>query len=122
MLNCLFVGMGGFVGATARYLCGFIPIPQKSGFPFITLCIDFLGALLIGWISGISSKSGGMNPQLVLFLKTGVCGGFTTFSTFALESTTLIEKGKTGMALLYMGFSVIVCIAAVMAGQKIAVG
>lgn len=122
MINCLFVGVGGFVGAAARYLCGLIPIPQKSGFPFITLFINFFGALLIGWISGISSKNGGMNPHLVLFLKTGVCGGFTTFSTFALESTTLIEKGKTGMALFYMGLSVILCVVAVAAGQKIVVG
>lgn len=122
MMNCIYVGLGGFVGAVGRYLMGLIPIQHKSGFPVMTMLINFIGAFLIGIIAAVAAKEGNHNPQLILFLKTGVCGGFTTFSTFALESSVLLENGKTGVALLYMGLSVAVCLAAVMLGQKLVVG
>ena len=52
MLNCFFVGIGGFTGAVCRYLMGFIPLPDKSGFPWITLCINVIGAFVIGLTAG----------------------------------------------------------------------
>ncbi len=117
MLNCLMVGAGGFIGSIFRYLLGQIPLPEKTGFPFMTLLINVTGALLIGFIVGITEKTGGLNPQVELFLKVGICGGFTTFSTFALETTQLLSGGKTAVALLYIILSVVLCVGAVMLGK-----
>lgn len=77
MLNCLFVGIGGFAGAICRYLMGMIPLQDKSGFPWITLCINAIGAFVIGLVTAAAAKNGWGDSHLVLFLKTGVCGGFT---------------------------------------------
>lgn len=119
MLNCFFVGIGGFLGAVCRYLMGLLPVHDKSGFPWITLCINCIGAFVIGLVAGAASKNGWGNSYMVLFLKTGVCGGFTTFSTFALESSVLMGNGKTGLALAYMVSSVVLCLAAVIVAQKL---
>ncbi len=70
-----------------RYAIGFVP--YKGDFPLLTLVINLLGAVLIGFISGISDKK--LSDNAVLFMKTGVCGGFTTFSTFSLEAYKLFE-------------------------------
>ena len=121
MLNCLFVGIGGFAGAICRYLMGMIPLQDKSGFPWITLCMNAIGAFVIGLVTAAAAKNGWGDSHLVLFLKTGVCGGFTTFSTFALESSSLMKQGKTGTAAVYMVLSVGICLAMVMLGQKLIV-
>lgn len=119
MLNCFCVGMGGFIGASARYLLSLIPIQGKSGFPWTTLFINAAGAFLIGCISAFAAKIGIGSSSLILFLKTGVCGGFTTFSTFALESYVLMENGKGVLSAIYMAASVLICLGAVMLAQKI---
>ena len=89
MINCLFVGLGGFIGAVCRYLIGLLPVQSESGFPYKTFLINVAGAFLIGCIATYAGKHPAVNPQLVLFLKVGICGGFTTFSTFAFETTDL---------------------------------
>lgn len=119
MLNCFCVGMGGFLGAAARYLLSLIPVQDKSGFPWNTFFINAAGAFLIGCISVFAAKKGIGSSSLILFLKTGVCGGFTTFSTFALESYVLMENGKGVLSVIYMIASVLVCLGAVMLAQKI---
>lgn len=119
MLNCFCVGMGGFLGAAARYLLSLIPVQDKSGFPWNTFFINAAGAFLIGCISAFAAKKGIGSSSLILFLKTGVCGGFTTFSTFALESYELMENGKGVLSVIYMIASVLVCLGAVMLAQKI---
>lgn len=119
MLNCFCVGMGGFIGAAARYLLSFIPIQDKSGFPWNTFFINAVGAFFIGCISAFAAKKGTGSSSLILFLKTGVCGGFTTFSTFALEGYILLENGKGVLSVIYMIASVLVCLGAVMLAQKI---
>lgn len=85
MLNCLAVGAGGFVGAVLRYLVSMIPLDKTGAFPVNTLLINILGAFAIGAITALGAKTAGLDPRLTLLLKTGICGGFTTFSTFALE-------------------------------------
>ena len=114
MLNCIIVGMGGFLGAVARYLIGLIPINPQNGFPIKTLLINIIGAFVIGLVVAF-----GANPQLILFLKVGICGGFTTFSSFALETNQLMERGSGWWAALYVALSVTGAMAAVYASQCI---
>ena len=115
MFNCLVVGAGGFVGAICRYLIGLMPIQENFIFPIKTFGINVLGCILIGLITVMSMKSANISPQLILFLKVGVCGGFTTFSTFALETSDLIKNGHSGIALLYVLGSVLIGVGVVFA-------
>lgn len=117
MLNCLFVGIGGFIGAILRYLLGMLPLSERFEFPIITIGINILGAFVIGIVSQAAVKYGISDSRMILLLKTGVCGGFTTFSTFSLESSNLIATGKQGYAVCYMVLSVLCCLGAVMAGK-----
>lgn len=95
MLNCLCVGIGGFAGAVLRYLIGLIRVKETMIFPIKTFAVNILGCFLIGCISAAAVRSAEtpLNPRLILLLKTGVCGGFTTFSSFALETTGLMRDG-----------------------------
>lgn len=114
--SVLCVAAGGAVGAVLRYLVSLIPF--RGDLPLATLVVNLLGAFAIGFIAGISS-SGDVSKNAVLFFKTGVCGGFTTFSTFSLESLGLLEKGKTVIGAVYILLSLVGCIAGVWAGQKL---
>lgn len=102
LLNCLFVGCGGMLGAVARYLMGFLPLKPQNGFPAGTMLINVIGAFFIGLIAALAGKYGTLNPHLVLFLKVGICGGFTTFSTFSLEALGLLQSGKCLLGAAYM--------------------
>lgn len=117
MTGFLAVAAGGAVGAAARYAVSLIPV--KSGFPILTLITNILGALLIGFIVGTAEKHE-VPAWLMLFLKTGVCGGFTTFSTFSLEALGLMEKKEYAAGALYIILSVGLCILGVMCGKAIA--
>ncbi|MCI8320246.1 MAG: fluoride efflux transporter CrcB [Dorea sp.] len=110
MQNCLFVGIGGFAGAVLRYLIGLAPVRETMVFPVKTFVINILGCILIGCIAAIMAKdtNAPLSPRTVLLLKTGVCGGFTTFSTFALETADLIKDGHSGTAAVYAGLSVVI--------------
>lgn len=76
-MGFIFVALGGALGAMARYAISLIPV--KTQFPILTLITNILGAVLIGFIVGIADKKGNVAPRALLFWKTGVCGGFTTF-------------------------------------------
>lgn len=117
--NCFAVGAGGFVGAVFRYLVGFIPQLQRGAFPLATLLINVAGAVLIGAVAEKAGSVSGMNPALLLFLKVGVCGGFTTFSTFSLEGVGLLESGRTGLFFLYALLSVALCLGGVLLGRTL---
>lgn len=117
MAGILCVGAGGFVGSVFRYLLSSIPV--GSSFPAMTFIINILGAFFIGFIMGAVSQSGIKNENLVLFLKVGVCGGFTTFSTYALELSGLFNEGKWGTGIAYGTLSVVLCLAAVYAGTAV---
>lgn len=113
MINCFFVGLGGFVGSVCRYLIGLIPFETHAGFPFKTLFINIVGSFVIGLIAVLATKNSQLKPRLVLFLKVGLCGGFTTFSTFAYETSTLIKNGSVGMAFGYVLLSVVLGVSAI---------
>lgn len=117
-MGFLFVALGGAVGAVGRYALSLIPV--RMGFPFITLITNILGAVAIGFIAGLLSARDNLSPNVSLFWKTGVCGGFTTFSTFSLEAWQLMEKGNYVLSVLYAALSVICCIAGVWVGRKLA--
>ena len=119
MLNCLAVGFGGFVGAVLRYLISLIPIKNPESFPVNTFIINLVGAFAIGCIAFAMTKNESIDSRLLLFLKVGICGGFTTFSTFALETTELIKSGSVMVAVIYVVASVLLSVLAVMLPQLI---
>lgn len=117
MIECLVVGAGGFVGAVLRYLVGLLDMNPESDFPIKTFIINIAGAFLIGVVAALASR-GALNPRTVLFLKVGICGGFTTFSSFALENHDLMMGGSSGVAVTYMGVSLVLGILAVYIAQR----
>ncbi|MGY5775876.1 fluoride efflux transporter CrcB [Rhizobium sp. LEGMi135b] len=88
-------------------------------FPFGTLIINVLGAFIMGLLTEYFAFRGGMSQEVRLFLTTGVLGGFTTFSTFALESVTLWERGQWMPSVAYVALSVFLSIGALIAGLAI---
>lgn len=82
----------------------------------MTLITNVIGAILIGFIVGITSSRDGISKNMVLFWKTGVCGGFTTFSTFSLESYNLFEHNHCLLGCGYVLLSCLGCILGVMCG------
>lgn len=116
-MNILIVALGGALGAVCRYEISRIPF--KVNFPIATFITNLIGAFLIGFIVGISEKKK-VSERIVLFFKTGFCGGFTTFSTFSLEAMTLLNDGKYLTGGAYMALSLILCVAGVAFGQQCA--
>jgi len=119
LVDCAFVGAGGLFGSVMRYLISLLPIRHGSGFPLLTLGVNVVGAFLIGLIVAFAGKDINIDPRTLLFLKVGVCGGFTTFSTFALEAHGLMDGGKAFVGLLYIALSVVLCIAAIAAASAL---
>ncbi|MBQ7708160.1 MAG: fluoride efflux transporter CrcB [Lachnospiraceae bacterium] len=117
-MSFVFVALGGAVGAVARYAISLIPV--KTQFPILTLVTNILGAILIGFIVGLTDKKGDVSGDTVLFWKTGVCGGFTTFSTFSLEAYKLFEDKSYALGGLYVALSVCCCIFGIFLGKKLA--
>lgn len=113
VIRILLVGAGGAVGAICRYGISLIPI--RGAFPFPTLLTNLLGAVVIGFVVGVIPAAGSGENQL-LFWKTGVCGGFTTFSTFSLEAFRLLENGRVLLAAVYVLSSVVLCLLGVWLG------
>ena len=113
MLNIIAVGLGGFVGAVCRYLIGLIPVNETMSFPIKTFGINVIGCIIIAVIAVVSARNSSMNPHMLLFLKVGLCGGFTTYSTFALETVELMKSGNTFIAFTYVLGSVLVGIGAI---------
>lgn len=117
MLEVLCVGAGGFVGAVARYLMGLVP--YEGDFPLMTFLVNFLGAVFIGIIAETTSLTSLLSPNATLFLKTGVCGGFTTFSTFSLETLALFQEGNYLTGGAYAMGSLLACLAGVALGMSL---
>ena len=118
LYNCLAVGAGGALGAVARYLVGLLPVLHRGAFPLHTLVINGVGAVVIGLVVAAGVRTN-LSPTLLLFLQVGVCGGFTTFSTFSLESLTLLEKGEWLLGGSYMVLSVVLCLLGVALGERL---
>jgi CrcB protein len=118
-MQFLCVAFGGALGALVRYLISLLPV--KTDFPILTLLTNVLGAILIGFVVGVIGAKSSASNNTMLFWKTGVCGGFTTFSTFSLEALTLIENQQYWQGGLYMVLSVFCCLIGVIIGKRIAI-
>jgi len=119
MVDVILVGIGGFAGTVARYLIGLIPMQSESVFPWKTFLINVSGAFLIGLICAAAAKDETVNRHLVLMLKVGLCGGFTTFSSFALENANLMKDGMAWVSVLYICLSIFLGVAAVFGAEMI---
>ena len=117
MKQLLLVGVGGFIGSIARFLVQKLNLNwQVLSIPMGTLTVNVLGSLLIGFIIGVSGKSEIISPSLRLFLMVGICGGFTTFSSFTAENMTLMQNGQFATVLIYTGLSILLGFLAVYLG------
>lgn len=109
MWKLLFLtGAGGFIGASLRFLINRMFILfWKLPFPLATFVINITGCFAFGIILGFLQRSGFVSPRLNSFLIVGICGGFTTFSTFSYEALSLGMNGQLLLSFLYLGISVI---------------
>ena len=117
-MGFFFVALGGALGAAGRYALSLIPV--RTEFPSITLMTNILGAMAIGFIAGLLGTRDDLSPNVALFWKTGVCGGFTTFSTFSRESLTLLQSGQWWTLAAYVLLSIILGIALTAIGYALA--
>ncbi len=113
----LLVGVGGFLGSIARYLlASWLTKLLPFAFPYGTFAANILGCLLIGVVYGLSQRFDWLTPEWNLFLATGFCGGFTTFSSFTYENLSLIEYSNYPTFALYTIGSFTVGLLAVFGG------
>lgn len=104
----LIVGLGGGLGSILRYFVGFfIAQANKGVFPFGTFIVNITGCFLIGLFYGIASRYSWLSDEWRLLLITGLCGGYTTFSSFSYESIELIAEGHFFYFVLYVGLSIL---------------
>ena len=113
----LLIGFGGFAGSVARY---FVSRLNNSvewlSIPVGTLMVNVIGSFLIGFLVGISEKSPILTVELRMFLMVGLCGGFTTFSSFTGENLMLMRNGQFLALFLYTGLSILLGFTAVYLG------
>lgn len=119
--SLLIVGTGSFIGGAMRYLLSTL---MKSvcgqGFPWGTLMVNLLGCFLFGMLFAVFGKSSATDNTLYLLLTTGICGGFTTFSTFANESVQMLQQGNTWGFVGYVATSVVAGLALIALGYGVA--
>lgn len=118
--HVLLVALGGGIGSVARYLIQrWVAYTWQHYYYWGTFAVNFIGCFLIGIFWGLHFKSFEGNESWKLFLMTGLCGGFTTFSAFTLEGAGLLKENKVGMFFLYMTSSVVLGMLATYAGMKL---
>ena len=122
LVNSLAVAAGGALGSLARYwLAELFVTLGMSAFPWATLVANVSGSLLIGLIAALTGPDGRLlvAPELRLFWMVGICGGYTTFSSFSLQTLTLAHAGEWSRVLLNIGLSMILCLVAVWLGHML---
>ncbi len=112
----LIAGIGGGIGSMLR-LCLSLLIKPVYMFPLATVSVNCIGSFLIGIIAGLAIREN--HSGWYIFLATGICGGFTTFSAFSLEGLQMLQQQKTGMYLLYTGSNIILGLIFAWLGWKI---
>ncbi|MBK8610418.1 MAG: fluoride efflux transporter CrcB [Chitinophagaceae bacterium] len=117
--NILLVGLGGGIGSVLRYAASLL-INTKY-FPYATFTVNIIGCFIIGLVFGLSIRDEAFLNNWKIILASGLCGGFTTFSAFSLESLGLMQSGKFGIALSYISLSIVLGILATFAGYQLIV-
>jgi len=117
MVHLLIVALGGGLGAALRHLTNLAAFRLLGpNFPFGTLAVNVIGSFLMGVLVEVVARRFGASAELRLFLATGVLGGYTTFSAFSLDTIVLWERGAPGLAVAYVGLSVLLSLAAIIGG------
>ena len=118
--SIMIVGLGGFIGTVARFLISrYFQVNVASVFPWSTFIVNIVGCLLIGLIYGISEKGDVLSPEIRLFLTVGICGGFTTFSTFSNDAFLLAHDQDWFRFSLYTSLSLFIGLLTVYVGRFI---
>jgi CrcB protein len=121
MWRTFLVAVGGLIGAVARYwMAGAIQQLDGTHFPVGTLGVNLLGSFVVGVVMALSLERGFIDADLRTLLAVGLCGGFTTMSTFSYETIALLRDGETALALGNIGVTVLGCIAATWLGVVMA--
>lgn len=118
-MQILYVGIGGFIGASLRYITT-INLHSNCSFPLITIFINFLGAFFISLMATLSLNYPFISKEFQTFFQAGVCGGFSTFAAFSLEVVAMIDNGQYILALAYASISVFACLVGVILARAIA--
>jgi fluoride exporter len=120
LISLLVVALGGAVGSVLRYLVGAALLrPGVPALPWGTFTVNVTGSLALGFLARYFGPPHG-SPALFLALTVGLCGGYTTFSTFTLDMLTMVERGAASRALLYALTSVVASYAALVLGYQLA--
>ena len=117
--NIIAVGSGSFIGGIARYLVSLAMKGISKGFPWATLLVNLLGCLIIGLLWGFLSRNASESTSWGLFLTVGLCGGFTTFSTFSKDALTMLQTGQIWGFASYIALSILAGIVLVAIGYYI---
>jgi fluoride exporter len=115
--NFILIGLGGAAGSMLRYAVSLAAAGRT--FPLGTLLVNIAGSFVIGLVLALSSKNEAFATNWKLFLATGICGGFTTFSAFSAENLQLLQSGKALLSMLYIAISIVAGIAAAWLGYKL---
>ncbi len=120
--TCLIVALGGAVGTFGRYALALLAAPISLDLPWGTILINVAGSFVIGFFGTLTLSHGRfpVSENLRLFVMVGVCGGFTTFSSFSLQTFDLMRAGAVTRASINMGLSVALCLGAVAIGHLLA--
>ena len=116
-LKCLAVGCGGFIGSVLRYLIGTVTPP--SSYPLATLAVNVVGSFALAVLAALVLRGAMSEGELSLLLRVGLCGGFTTMSTFSLEVVDLASRGAWLGAVGYAVLTCTLCVAAAFAGGAV---
>lgn len=118
--NILLIGLGGAIGSVLRYLCS-IAISKyfSSAFPWPTLAVNVLGCFLIGIFLALFGREHENQVDMRMLFMTGFCGGYTTFSAFALENLQLLQQGQLNLSVIYMIASIVLGLLAVWVGVAV---
>ena len=121
-MSFLWVTLGSAIGGLLRYAITRLTLTLSISFPFGTVLINVLGSFVIGYFGTLTLQSGKYpaSDNLRLFVMVGICGGFTTFSSFSLQTFDLMRSGGWGRALANVVLSVVLCVGAVAAGHLLA--
>ncbi len=116
------VALGGAIGSLARFWVGVWLAPMSGSVPVGTIVINVVGSFAISFFGTLTLAQGKFGaPEIArVFFMVGICGGFTTFSSFSLQTLDLLRVGAMGRAALNVGVSVVLCLAAVAAGHVLA--